>query len=62
MASVLYVNDVHSMATALDLVRFLEARSPGNKVLACRLLTQKARPLRNHALRLNGAGTQPSHQ
>ena len=62
MASVLYVNDVQSTASALDLVHFLEACSPGNKVLACRLQTQKARPVRSHAHRLIGAGARTSHQ
>jgi len=39
--STLYVADVKAMATALDLVGFMEARNPGNKLLACRLFPKK---------------------
>ena len=36
-SSVLYVENVHAMADALDLVDYLESRGPGNKLLACKL-------------------------
>ena len=40
-SSVLYVENVHAMADALDLVDYLESRGPGNKLLACKLWEKK---------------------
>ena len=40
-STVLYVENVHAMADALDLVDYLESRGPGNKLLACKLWERK---------------------
>ena len=42
-SSVLYVENVHAMADALDLVDYLESRGPGNKLLACKLWEKSLR-------------------
>ena len=62
LISVLHVNDVHATATALDLVRFLEDRSAGNRILACKLMAKKGQPIYRHGLHGNGAGIQSLHQ